>query len=174
MNNPEKLATKSTIWLNNVRDFAFCLWLCLANMMHVEELHIYVSVWISIGWRWRRGVFVYAMNIQNDVIGLVLRENCKSKQMTDIIAWPSRCHGRILATIQFNSKYFIDKYFKWTPNICIFPVCWHNRHHSSWPFLECRSSKLYFKILWKYDDWSFRFYHFLENGRFYRENTCKY
>ena len=28
----------------------------------------------------------YAMNIQNDVIGLVLRENCKSKQMTDIIA----------------------------------------------------------------------------------------
>ena len=36
------------------------------------------------------------MNIQNDVFGLVLRENCKSKQMTDIIAWPSRCHGRIL------------------------------------------------------------------------------
>ena len=30
--------------------------------------------------------FMYAMNIQNDVIGLVLRENCKSKQMTDIIA----------------------------------------------------------------------------------------
>ena len=38
---------------------------------------------------------MYAMNIQNDVIGLVLHENCKSKQMTDIIAWPSRCHGRI-------------------------------------------------------------------------------
>ena len=33
-------------------------------------------------------VFMYAMNIQNYVIaiGLVLRENCKSKQMTDIIA----------------------------------------------------------------------------------------
>ena len=29
---------------------------------------------------------LYAMNIQNDVIGLVLSENCKSKQMTDIIA----------------------------------------------------------------------------------------
>ena len=42
-----------------------------------------------------------------------------------------------------------------------------------WPFLECRPSKLYFKILWKYDDWSFRFHHFLENGRFYRENTYK-
>jgi hypothetical protein len=27
-----------------------------------------------------------SMNIQNDVIGLVLREICKSKQMTDIIA----------------------------------------------------------------------------------------
>ena len=27
-----------------------------------------------------------------------------------------------------------------------FSVCWHNRHHSSWPFLECRPSKLYFKI----------------------------
>ena len=46
-------------------------------------------------------------------------------------------------------------------------------HHSSWPFLECRRSKLYFKILWKYDDWSFRFHHFLENGRYYRENTYK-
>ena len=54
-----------------------------------------------------------------------------------------------------------------------FQVCWHNRHHSSWPFLECRPSKLYFKILWKYDDWSFRFHNFLENGRFYRENTYK-
>jgi hypothetical protein len=38
---------------------------------------------------------MYAMNIQNDVIGLVLRENCKSKQVIDFIAWPSRCHGRI-------------------------------------------------------------------------------
>jgi hypothetical protein len=28
---------------------------------------------------------MYAMNIQNDIIGLVLRENCKSKQMTDIL-----------------------------------------------------------------------------------------
>ena len=38
---------------------------------------------------------MYAMNIHKDVIGLVLRENCKSKQVTDFIAWPSRCHGRI-------------------------------------------------------------------------------
>jgi hypothetical protein len=28
---------------------------------------------------------MYAMNIQNDVIGLVLRQNCKSKQVTDFI-----------------------------------------------------------------------------------------
>ena len=38
---------------------------------------------------------MYAMNIQNNVIGLVLRDNCESKQVTDFIAWPSRCHGRI-------------------------------------------------------------------------------
>jgi hypothetical protein len=42
---------------------------------------------------------MYAMNIQNDVIGLVLRENCKSKQVTDFIAWPSRCHGRIYSIL---------------------------------------------------------------------------
>ena len=60
-----------------------------------------------------------------------------------------------------------------SPSIFIFPVCWCNRHHRSWPFLECRPSKLYFKILWKYDDWSFRFHHFLENGWFYWENTYK-
>ena len=53
-----------------------------------------------------------------------------------------------------------------------FRFVWHNCHHSSWLFLECRPSKLYFKILWKHD-WSFRFHHFLENGRFYRENTYK-
>jgi hypothetical protein len=38
---------------------------------------------------------MYAINIQNDVIGLVLRQNCKSKQVTDFIAWPSRCHVTI-------------------------------------------------------------------------------
>ena len=72
---------------------------------------------------------------------------------------------------------FTNVFFSWSlcllnmfPSM-VFPR--HNRHHSSWPFLECRPSKLYFKILWKYDDWSFRFYHFLENGRFYRENAYK-
>jgi hypothetical protein len=40
-------------------------------------------------------VFMYAMNIQNDVIGLVLHQNYKSKQVTDFIAWPSRCHDTI-------------------------------------------------------------------------------
>jgi len=40
-------------------------------------------------------VFMYAMNIHNAVIDLVLRKNCKSKQMTDFIAWPSRCHDTI-------------------------------------------------------------------------------
>ena len=60
-----------------------------------------------------------------------------------------------------------------SPSIFTFPVCWCNRYHRSWPFLECRPSKLYFKILWKYDDWSFRFHHFLENGWFYQKNTYK-
>ena len=40
-------------------------------------------------------LILYAVNIQNDVICLVLHENCKSKQMTDFIAWPSRCHDTI-------------------------------------------------------------------------------
>ena len=39
--------------------------------------------------------FRYATDMQNDVIDLVLREICKSKQMTDISAWPSRCHDTI-------------------------------------------------------------------------------
>jgi hypothetical protein len=88
-------------------------------------------------------------------------------------------------SMQVKKILFTNVFFSWSlcllnmfpswysPSICIFPVCWHNRHHSSWPFLECRPSKLHFKILWKYDDWSFRFHHFLENGRFYRENTYK-
>ena len=38
---------------------------------------------------------MYAMNIQNDVIGHVLREICKSKQMTDFIACPSRYYDTI-------------------------------------------------------------------------------
>ena len=35
----------------------------------------------------KNSVFMYAMNIQNDVIiGLILRQNCRSKQVTDFIA----------------------------------------------------------------------------------------
>jgi len=30
-------------------------------------------------------VFMCAVSIHNDVIGLVLRQNCKSKQVTDLI-----------------------------------------------------------------------------------------
>jgi hypothetical protein len=45
---------------------------------------------------------------------------------------------------------------KWpTLPLFIFSVCWCNHHHRSWPFLECRPKKLYFKILWKDDDWSY-------------------
>jgi hypothetical protein len=49
---------------------------------------------------------MYAMNIQNDVIGLVLRQNCKSKQVTNFIAWPSRCHVMIIDIYSLkNNKY---------------------------------------------------------------------
>ena len=75
-------------------------------------------------------------------------------------------------SMQVKKILFTNVFFSWS--LCLLTVCWHNRHHSSWSFLECRPSKLYFKILWKYDDWSLRFHHFLENGRFYRENTYKY
>ena len=88
-------------------------------------------------------------------------------------------------SMQVKKILFTNVFFSWSlcllnmfpsmvsSSIFIFPVYWHNRHHSSWPFLECRPSKLFFKVLWKYNDWLFRFHHFLENGRFYRENTCK-
>ena len=87
-------------------------------------------------------------------------------------------------SMQVKKILFTNVFFSWSlcllnmfpwyfSSIFTFSVYWCNRHHRSWPFLECRPSKLYFKILWKYDDWSFRFHHFLENGRFYRENTYK-
>ena len=58
--------------------------------------------------------------------------------------------------MQVKTSLFTNVFFSWSlcllnmfpsmpswysPSICIFPVCWHNRHHSSWPFLECRPSK---------------------------------
>ena len=56
---------------------------------------------------------MYTMNIQNDVIGLMLRQNGKSKQVTDFIAWPSRCHDTILYQIcyfytSFNVPWYIN------------------------------------------------------------------
>ena len=58
--------------------------------------------------------------------------------------------GDYACYICFKRWYFLSSF--------TFPICWCNRYHRSWPFLECRPSKLYFKILWKYDDWSFRFH----------------
>jgi len=42
----------------------------------------------------------------------VLRENCKSKQVIDFIAWPSRCHGRIYWYMYRAGTYF-DADQKW-------------------------------------------------------------
>jgi hypothetical protein len=58
---------------------------------------------------------MYAMNIQTDVIGIVLRENCKSKQMTDFIAWPSRCHDTILTYDMYDFAYM---QYRWLRYIC--------------------------------------------------------
>ena len=40
---------------------------------------------------------MYTVNTQNDDMGLVMHENCKSKQVTDFIAMPSRCHDTTCA-----------------------------------------------------------------------------
>ena len=57
-------------------------------------------------------MFMYAMNIRNDVIGLMLCENGKSKQMTDFIAWPSRCCDMIYVhncKLEFMNKVIMIK-----------------------------------------------------------------
>ena len=50
------------------------------------QTSLFQSHLVSLRLKTIPSVFMYAMNIQNDVIGLVLRENCKSKQVTDFIA----------------------------------------------------------------------------------------
>ena len=60
------------------------------------QFHLFYSYLVILKFKIFSSLFMYVMNIQNDVIDLVLRENCKSKQMTDFIAWPSRCHDTIL------------------------------------------------------------------------------
>ena len=87
--------------------------------------------------------------------------------------------------MQVKKILFTNVFFSWSlcllnrfpsmvfPKHCYLSGLLTSSSSSSWPFLECRPRKLYFKILWKYDDWSFRFHHFLENDRFYRENTHK-
>jgi hypothetical protein len=84
-----------------VRTFIWCILVKLNNISCVIAILInekYNSFTLDYKSEFS-SVFMYAMNIQNDVIGLVLRENCK--QVTDFIAWPSRCHDTILDT-----KYF--------------------------------------------------------------------
>ena len=40
------------------------------------------------------------------VIGLMLREICKSKQMTDFIAWPSRLQDTIYVVFRYKQKFY--------------------------------------------------------------------
>ena len=58
----------------------------------------------------KNSVFMYAMNIQNDAIGLLQHENCKSKQMIDFIAWPSRCHDTIFTYYMHLSQVEVHLY----------------------------------------------------------------
>ena len=78
------------------------------------------------------------------------RQNYKMRLKQRSLNW--------INSMQVEKKLFTDVFFSWSlcllnmfpwcsPSIFIFPVCRHNRHHSSWPFLECRPSKLYLKIL---------------------------
>ena len=78
-------------------------------------------------------VFMYAMNIQNEVIGLVLSENCKSKQVIDFIAWPRRCHGRIsmlflcqtwITIIMFWNSLFYLKRISWNVFTSVITNIW--------------------------------------------------
>jgi hypothetical protein len=138
---------------------------------------------------------MYAMNIQNDVIDLVLCENSKSKQMTaSVITSPimsltrfciSICWKKNIITMGnwyinnlHNTNIFLNLIaylftlwiYRITSSISCcttivdqnkWPTLLHGRADVttrymwalSWPILECRPSKLYFKILWKYDDW---------------------
>jgi hypothetical protein len=95
-------------------------------------------------------VFMYAMNIQNDVIGLVLRENCKSKQVIDFIAWPSR---------YFNFKLFKKNNYTEKTKILYFlnlvyflslDGLWQN-HVLYWPLTDFMWRNLfdYFFHVWK-------------------------
>jgi hypothetical protein len=64
-------------------------------------------------------MFMYPMNIQNDVIGLVLRENCKSKQVTDFIAMHDRADVTVHLS-QINSTFFIFFYYQIELNFKLF------------------------------------------------------
>jgi hypothetical protein len=55
---------------------------------------------------------MYALNILNDVIDLMQREICRSKQMTDFIAWPSRCHDMIHVDVSYQVSVHLVRQFQ--------------------------------------------------------------
>ena len=66
------------------------------------------------------------------------RQNYKMRLKQRSLNW--------INSMQVKKILFTNVFFSWS--LCLL----NNRHHNSWPFLECKPSKLYFKILWKYDD----------------------
>jgi hypothetical protein len=73
---------------------------------------------------------MYVMNIQNDVIGLVLRQNCKSKQVTDYIAWPSSITLGYLITVPVCGCLYAHpiKYRKGYENSGVFSIKVFSQH----------------------------------------------
>jgi hypothetical protein len=57
-------------------------------------------LWNSFCITYQISLYMFYLTICSLLI--VLRENCKSKQVIDFIAWPSRCHGRI-----YNQQLFL-------------------------------------------------------------------
>ena len=95
-------------------------------------------------------VILYIHSVHKHKGNSFQRQNYKMRLKQRSLNW--------INSMQEKKILFTNVFFSWSlcllnmfPSmifpICIFPVCWHNRHHSSWPFLECRPSKLYFKIL---------------------------
>ena len=66
-------------------------------------------------------LFMYAMNIQNDVIGLVLRENCESKQVMTLL------HDRADVTVGYINHVFT---FKRKPCYCF--LVFRKRKFKQW------------------------------------------
>ena len=68
---------------------------------------------------------MYAMNIQNDVIGLVLRNNCKSKQVTEQMSRKDTTREMWLIKRIFRESWWVP----YLPLICVCRLMFVCRRH---------------------------------------------